>query len=379
MVADTAGAPSTRSHCVTLVSTDGGQTWASRRQPFANCADPWLAVTGSGEAVFAGLGMHPAVGVPGQMGLLVARSPDGGRTWNDTIVGLGRGHDRETMMADPRSGAQRSVVIVSGHGIKLDDAPIRWSVFVARSVNAGRSFREPVTILPSNLNLNAQEGVILHDGTILASFVDFQRNVGNFAREGGMLARRRIWMLRSRDDGRTFSPPLFVTEHCGRSSYDVAADASDGPHRGRVYLVCRSLEGSGILLHHSDDRGETWSAPKLLTPDTAGAFRTQPRLAVNREGVVGAVWLDAGRDTSGRCYRVLAAASRDGGETFTGPEPVSPRACPDPARNGFALRRWRQGGDYFGWVAAADGRFHALWTDARRGPFELWTAAMEVH
>ncbi|HSJ62572.1 MAG TPA: sialidase family protein [Gemmatimonadaceae bacterium] len=378
MVADTAGAPSPEAHCATLLSTDGGRTWASERQPLVSCADPWVTVTGSGEVVFAGLGMHAVVGWPGAMGLVVARSPDGGRTWNDTLVGLGRGHDRETMVADPRPDARRSVVLFSGLGLKLDDGPLRWSVYIARSVDAARTFREPVKVLPSNLNLNAEEGVVLHDGTILASFVDFQRNVDNFRGRDGMLQRRRIWMLRSTDDGRTFSPPLFVTEHCGRSAYDVAADASAGPARGRVFLVCRTLDGGGILIHHSNDRGETWSAPRLVSADTAGAFRTQPRLAVNRSGTVAVAWLDGGRDTSGACYRVMIAVSRDGGASFAAPAAVSPRTCPDVARNGFAMRRWPQGGDYFGLVAAADGRFHAMWTDARRGPFELFTASVAV-
>lgn len=41
-------------------------------------------------------------------------------------------------------------------------------------------------------------------------------------RRAGMLATRRIWMLRSTDDGRTFSPPLLASEHCGMRAYDVA-------------------------------------------------------------------------------------------------------------------------------------------------------------
>jgi hypothetical protein len=377
IVSDTA-APPNRSFCARLLSTDAGAMWWADRSPVTPCADPWVAITGSGEAVFLALGIHPALGVAGQYGLVSARSPDGGRTWSDTLLGLGVGHDRPTMAVDPRPGADRAIVVFSGLGLRIDDGPLRWSVYIARSINAARSYREPAKLIPSNLNLNSEEGVILRDGTILASFVDFQRNVGGFERAGGMLERRRIWMLRSTDGGRSFTPPLFVTEHCGRSSYDVAADPSDGPSAGRVYLGCRSRDGSGILIHHSDDKGETWSSPRLVSRDTTGAFRTQPRLAVNKDGAVGIVWLDGGTEGAGTCYRVVAAVSTDGGEAFTAAHPVSPRACPDPARNGFAYRRWQQGGDYFGWAAAADGRFHALWTDGRRGPFELWTAVVTI-
>lgn len=377
IVADTAGTASSRWHCALLMSSDGGKGWSSQTSSIGNCADPWLAMTGSGEAVFLALGRHAALGTPG-MGLLVARSPDGGRTWSDTLVGLGTAQDRPTMAADPRPDAPRAVVVFSGQSVKLNDDPVRWSVFVARSVNGAQSFRLPVHIVPSTLNLNSAEGAILDDGTILASFVDFQRNVDGFRSRAGMLETRRVWVLRSRDGGRTFSPPMLASEQCGQSSYDVAADLSDGAHAGRVYLACRS-RGSGILLHHSDDAGESWSPGMVIPGSEPGAyFRAQPRIAVNPAGMVGIVWLDAGDDSEARCYRVVAVASANGGETFSQPTEVSPRSCPDPQRNGFAYRRWRQGGDYFGWAAAADGRFHALWSDGRRGAFDLWSATVTV-
>jgi hypothetical protein len=379
IVADTAGAPSNRAYCALVTSLDGGMSWQSRNSGISNCADPWLAITRSGEAVFLALGRHPAHGQANRMGLLVARSPDGGRTWSDTVLSLGSQHDRPTMVADPRETSPRSVIVFSGNAVKQDDYPARYTVFVSRSVNAGQSFRQPVNVLPSNLNLNSAEGVVLRDGTVLASFVDFMRNVDGFRSREGMLERRRIWMLRSHDDGRSFSPPLFVTEHCGQSSYDVAADLSDGPHSGRIYLACRMYGGTGVALHHSDDRGETWSAPRLVPgSETGGIYQPRPRLAVNRSGTVGIAWLHAPDDPSGACFRVVAAASSDGGETFSTVTPVSPRSCPDPTRNGFVHRRWSMGGDYFGWTASADGVFHALWADARRGPFEMWTAKVTV-
>lgn len=55
-------------------------------------------------------------------------------------------------------------------------------------------------------------------------------------------------------------------------------------------------------------------------------------------------------------------------------------SCPDSARNGPPLQRWPRGGDYYGLAAAAaDGRFHALWSDARSGMMQLWTAAVTVN
>jgi hypothetical protein len=101
------------------------------------------------------------------------------------------------LVSDPRPGAERRLYVVSGQGIRIDDGPIRWSVYVAASVNAGRSFREPTKVVPSTLNLNAGESTMLADGTLLLSFIDFQRNVDGFRSRDGMLERRRLWMLRS--------------------------------------------------------------------------------------------------------------------------------------------------------------------------------------
>lgn len=142
------------------------------------------------------------------------------------------------MVPNPRPGEDRAVVLVSGRAARLCDRPVRFGVYIARSVNAGVSFRHPAHLFPSNLNLNAGEAAILSDGTLLVSFIDFMRNVDDFRSREGMLERRRIWMYRSTDEGRTFSEPLFVTEPCIGSRY-VAADLSTGPHAGRAYVPCR--------------------------------------------------------------------------------------------------------------------------------------------
>lgn len=379
IVSDTVGPPSERTHCAWVLSRDGGGTWTRGRFGIRNCVDPRMAITGSGEAVFLALGQHPVAERPEGWELLVARSPDGGASWNDTLTSLGGGQDRPTLIVDPRESEARSAVVVSGQGTRLDDRPIRFSVFVARSEDAGRTFRLPVNVFPSNLNLNAAESVALSDGTFLVSFVDFMRNVDGFRSREGMLERRRIWVLRSTDGGRSFSMPLFVSERCGMSAYDVAADLSGGLHHGRAYLACREIEGTAVLLHHSDDQGETWMSPRPVAGSGADGWTAyNPRLAVDANGVLGLAWVESQVEGDATCNRTLAALSTDGGDGFSLPATLSPRTCPDPGRNGFAFQRWRQGGDYFGWAAGADGGFRALWTDGRHGPFELWSARVAV-
>ena len=41
-------------------------------------------------------------------------------------------------------------------------------------------------------------------------------------------------------------------------------------------------------------------------------------------------------------------------------------------------RAFGSGADYFGMVTSSDGRFRLLRSDARNGPFQLWTTWVEV-
>jgi BNR repeat protein len=382
IVADPGEAFSARQTCAVFLSADGGRSWQRHNFAIAHCGDPWVAITPSGQAVFAVLGTHPAVASPtGGIGLLVFHSSDGGRTWPETPLALGRGHDHETLAVDASSPKRAGwLYLISGKATRAEEGRLRWSVFVARSRNGGRTFDDPVTIVPSNLNINAELSVVLSDGTLLVSFVDFQRNVDDFA-EKGRLERRRVWVMRSTDGGRTFSVPLFASEECGRGWSALAVDTSTGPFRDRVYLACRSHGERDVVLHYSADGGERWSDPTPVhgpASDT-GVVRTTPALAVNPRGIVAVAWMEA-RTVSGRaCQRAMVTASLDGGHSFIPERPLADSvSCPDASTNGAALRRWPTGGDYFGFAAAPDGRFHAVWPDARNGTFQLRTSAVDV-
>lgn len=225
--------------------------------------------------------------------------------------------------------------------------------------------------------VDAGEAVILSDGTLLVSFIDFMRNVDDFRSREGMLERRRVWMYRSTDEGRTFSEPLCVTEHCTGSSY-VAADLSTGPHAGRAYVLCRAMEGNGLLIHHSDDQGETWTDPRPI-PGAArtGAVAVQPRIAVNRDGTVGLVGGARRRRRRDLQPHHGGAIHRWRRLLLRADAPVAPylsgtgaqRLCVPPLAPRRRLLRM---------AALADGRFHAVWSDARRGPFELMGRSVTV-
>ena len=369
-----------RMRCSSFLSVDGGRTWARHDFPTTECFDPWVAVTRDGRAVFTALGLDPSL--PEQeRGLLVYHSPDGGRTWDPKPVSLGAPQDHPTMVSD-LSAPERAgwIYVLSSQRSRTGEGKQRRSLFVARSRDAGKTFDEPVLILPSNRFHNAEVPAVLSDGTLVVSFIDDSWRTD-------IESPRRGWVARSTDGGRSFSLPLFVTDACGPPRFALsmfAADASAGPFRDRLYFACNKLGGDAVLVTASSDGGETWSDAIQVhsaLPADSTAWRHVRAMTVNNRGVLGVVWAD--RWTQGddrRCYEILFAASTDGGESFLPAQRLSrERHCMDAESNGANVRRWPTAGDYFGLTAAADGRFHALWPEARDGgALQLWTAVVEV-
>lgn len=121
--------------------------------------------------------------------------------------------------------------------------------------------------------------------------------------------------------------------------------------------------------------------PKVVTRgETGPAFLGC--LAANREGTVGALWVQHERyEVNPRDYRIWFAASRDGGETFTSPVPVSSAVSrPNLAETTKIdhVRTRNRGGDYIGMAVTSDSVFHAVWADARDGLFHLFHSPLSV-
>jgi hypothetical protein len=281
--------------------------------------------------------------------------------------------------ASPRRGW---IYITSHRDTRADEGLLRYGPWIVRSRDGGQSFDDPVSVIPNNLHNLAEMPAVLSDGTLVVSFVDAsyptERSGGD-----GAFERRRAWVVRSTDGGYTFSLPLFVNDACGpppgfRLSA-LAADTSSARFRDRLYFACREKGGGAIVVNHSADRGERWSTPVALTsPDTApGVEERIPGLAVNRDGVVAAAWID-GRTAAGHhCEQsVFMTASLDGGQTFLPAVRVSTTpACDDRVRAGA---RSPTGGDYFGLTATADGAFRLMWVETRNDLKQLVTTMVRV-
>jgi len=353
--------------CAALTSVDAGQTWTRHDFPVKGCGDPWVAMLPSGAAVFLTLGRSE---------LTAYRSADGGGNWNDSPVRFGRSFDHGTLAVDATGGRfAGSVYVVSHESIRDSGGARRSAVFVARSADGGQTFNQRARIVPSNLLTFADNPVVLSDGVLVVPFVSYVRHTIDEGRTDLM------WSVTSADGGATFSAPRYLAECAGHWG-QLAADASAGRFRDRLYWACWDRSKRSIYVYHSSNRGETWSAPVAVNRGS-GLVQTAA-IAVNREGIVGVSWYDAREDPREylgpfRCQYVYFSASLDGGQTFLPDVKVSSAEnCPDTPANGEAGRRWVAGGDYHGLAAAADGRFHLLWADSREGIYQLRTGTIDV-
>ncbi len=368
--------------CATLLSLDGGRSWTRHDFSITGCYDPWVAITPDDHAIFVALGTHPTTVAQGQAGLVAFRSKDGGRTWDETPIGLGRSFDHPTLAVDSGRGARAGTVyLLAQHQIRDAQGRTRVGVFVAASTDGGTTFA-PSDIVPNNLISNTEMPVVLSDGALVASFVES----GPFApRPNGSrlnFERRRAWVLRSTDGARTFSPPLFVNDACGPpppfQQSRLVVDAGAGPFRDRLYFVCRRHGGGPVVVNYSIDGGESWSDPVPLPgiPDDAN-LRRVPVAAVNDRGVLGIAWIERRIDAGDRCQHAYVTASLDGGESFMAPQRLAPVACPPSAELSDLVRIWPTSGDYFGMIGTANG-FMVLWSEAFAGDSHLWSGSVEV-
>jgi hypothetical protein len=102
----------------------------------------------------------------------------------------------------------------------------------------------------------------------------------------------------------------------------LAYDDSNGPHRGRVYLVKTDTEPLGnpntaIFVEYSDDDGKTWSTDVDADDSGGNSSLLLPRIAVDpTTGAVGVTWLDARNDSKDITVEEFGTVSTDGGQSF---------------------------------------------------------------
>jgi hypothetical protein len=412
------------SEVVTYVSHDRGRSWTQtlrvgRDGEFASW-DPTCAYGPDGVAYSISENMDSSFNAWER----IDRSTDGGRSWSSRPARI-KHAERTFLVVDHTTGPRRGWLYLYGAGeactpgVECRDPD---GIFLRASSDGGRSIRDE-TVIPAsarNYPIGYGPGAVLSDGTLIAPYTEWTnvRTDEGDVRVPTLDPRAArpnslIKLVRSREDRPNWPAATTVDTIAERfTEYRfnvagfvvVAADASEGPFRDRLYAVWPDLRSgrSEILLSYSADSGRSWSRPRVVNDDARHARPDSGRdalhgmVAVNKNGVVGVMWYDRRDSPDNLGWTVRFRASNDGGETFGSSVQVSEipydpsRTVPMPLmalRDLSGKESWTQlgvhwfhfqGGDTAGLVADAGGVFHALWVGNSTGVPQLWTAPITV-
>ncbi len=258
------------------------------------------------------------------------------------------------------------------------DGPVginsRNQVVVSHSSDGGATWRQvnvaPVQITPDTDRYTSM--AVGRDGAVYLTWLYCNQN--NFCGDGPVY----VVFSRSSDGGNTWSTPkpiatvdviyplpntktAFVPDGPA-----IAADASNGPHSGNLYISMYNWTGTFMQVQvvRSTDGGNTWSKPVPVAP---GITHDQflPWISVSPTGLVGASWLDRRNDPNNINYQAYAGISSDGGLTFRNVH--STTAFSDPNKD----TQNEDIGDYTGNTWDGPDYFVAAWMDNSQSSYPI--------
>jgi hypothetical protein len=377
------------------VSTDGGVTWTPRIIADGSdgiplgFSDPWVTWDQFGNLFLS------YVEPTSPLAVAVNVSVDGGKSFTNLVefpdlfdhpeITSGAGMIWLTYAALPTSPAAIEQIEATGAQVTgLGKANI--GPFITNSTT-----RLPNPIPgsggPSFLD-NLGDVAISPDGQVLVSF---ERHSTTFRPEilvsvnpapfnGGAFSNVRFGLATQITAAPTIVPGIFhpfaAPGPRGVAANDgLAWDRSNGPNRGRVYLVYvdnpdffTNPNATNVFLRHSDDNGRTWSAPIQVNDDTTNRNKFFPKVSVDQTtGNVALAWYDSRNDPQSQATDIFTTVSLDGGLTFLPnvqvTTPIEPQGMSNVTTPGFlGLVDINDYGDYIG-LSFNNGVYHISWAD----------------
>lgn len=313
-------------------------------------------------------------------GCVIVKSSDNGQTWSSPIVAVS-GFDKNWLAVDqtngPYAGYVYTTMTSSGGGN------------FARSTNQGQSFQN--TYSAGTQSLPGMMVCVGAWGSIDGGAVYIVTN-------GGNTFSPNYTFYQSLDGGSTFSTMsqqqfagYVGTDVNGRHSVQnmrtrpypfIAADNSNGPYRGRLYVVYASNQPAGngnkpdIFSRYSDDGGATWSSAVMVNDDfpSNGNHQWHPAIWCDVEtGRLYVQWMDTRDTPTSDSALIYATYSDNGGQSFATNHAISNEKmkinCPSCGGGGTP----RYQGDYNAIVSNSLTSM-STWADFRNGNFGSYTA-----
>lgn len=373
---------------LTSVSHDGGATWkqlpladqptfsrcaggnADNGGDFERAADPWVSFGPDGTAYQAAIGFNRS---DSNRGTMVATSTDGGRTWAKPSM-LKRenspdvSNERAAVTADPTTAG--TAYVVWDRIVRSPREEYGGPTVFTRTTDGGRTWEPVREIYPSRpgYQTSGNQVVVMPDGDLVNVFNEFEVDTQNEAPR-----RDRIMVIRSEDQGNTWSEPMPIARsltvgvqdprdgarvRTGDIFTDIAADERPGTdHMYAVWEDARFTSGTGqrnqIAFARSTDGGRTWSDPMRVSSNIdTQAF--VPAVDVASDGSLAVTYYDLSADradTERLDTQMWVTRSKDGGRTWTTrreltDEPFDLRSA--PLAGGYFM------GEYQGLESAGD-------------------------
>jgi len=341
-------------------TTDGGLSWylVNPSYPGGTCCDPWSAYTGSGILIYAS-------GVNGQY---VYRSTNNGQNWSAPILSVS-GNDRNHVSAEyTGNGPYANYVYAAmtpGNFGRSTDAGLTWSTTFSPS-NA-----LPGCYIAVGPNGSTDGGCVMYvtnTGSDLSRTYNFYRSTNggaNFTLMSSQIFANVVgFHTGSRhtiNNARTAPHPK------------MAMDNSNGPYRGRLYLVYASNDPPGngnkpdIWLRYSDDQGTSFS-PAVRVNDNANPTASDqwfPEIWCERTtGRLYIHWYDDRENPATFQTAIYATYTNDGAQTFAPNQRVTNAVWtfPNPPCSPNCYR-----GDYTSITANNPVCAFSIWSDHRLG------------
>ena len=363
-------------------STDGGVNWnGSDNLPNGafGRGDPSTAFDAMGNGYVSTLNAV-SLNAPTANGYLIQRTNNNGATWQPQVHGADVNlSDKDMIAADDVPTSPFANNLYCAWSVSPG---ANGTVQFNRSTNQGTTFSAPITLRSGwGQGTNVQTGP---NGEVYVCWADYT---------DGHIPEKGLGFARSTDGGQNFSTASIVFNYTGirvadaqghdapdpniggtrvNSFPSMAVDKSNGPLRGRIYVVYAEKEnGNGkaiISLRFSDNTGTSWSNARTISIPN-GRQNWFPWVAVddtNGDIFITYYSLD---EASGFNTNTYVASSNDGASSFVNQKVSDVNHVTAPiAEFGGGYE-----GDYIG-ITANNGRAVPSWMDNRSGQWQIYVS-----
>jgi hypothetical protein len=344
-----------------------------------------------------------------QNGVYVVKSTTGGKTWDGAPVdgfnvldGISAVTTDATGSLDNNFHDRYSIAVdISPNSPWKGNVYVTWKIFPPTgggTVVLSRSTDGAGTWSDSYLELDeggqAPMPVVGPDGTVYATWIQAQPDLisasAMFARigEGGtqiekVTQAQKVYSVGDRNSSNGRFEMTNKRNIRVSSTPQIACDISEGPNKGRVYIVQAGREEGlyGIYIAYSDDEGETWESNIRIDNNDLRNDMIMPSITCDPvTGTVAVLYYSSQNDPQNEQFDAYVAISQDGGATWSHYN-VAPHSAKLTSSNDISPQGVR-GGNYWGdytRITSYGGKIYPLfWLENEQnqgfGSLDLYTA-----